>query len=314
MATLEQDFPSLTNDGPAAAPRPKIIRQQQPRNNNRLAVDDQNFPALGSEANIRLNIVESRPTSSAVTSANISVQMKPKTANAKRPDDPVLAIAGPSTSTLSLTWVNKAKEKKAPAPAEKAVAARPKSSESVPKPPTVTKKNFPRLINSGLANGGEVKASAKNKKSSVAFHVDETDTRSRELALAGKLRKPAASSEGRPAAEPSSNDDKTASFLLNASRKKVKMKDGGEAHANTLPKSVLHGASGSRQPEARCANAANIANQSANCNNRNCDTNILGKLLDLDIFILTIGFYRVLDILRGYRVVHTHYYSLIFIT
>lgn len=284
MASLEQDFPSLTNEAPSSAPRPnKIIRQR----NNRLAFDDQNFPALGSEANIRLNIVESRPSSSAPTSVrstNISVQMKQKKANPKRAEEPLLAIAGPSTSTLSLTWVNKAKEKK-PAP-EKPTQAMPKPSESVPKPPMLSKKNFPKLINSGLVNGEVQESPKRNKKSSVAIHIDENDQmsmRNGDMPPAGKQRK-AASSDGKSAGKSTNteNDDKTACFLLNASRKKVKMKgdeNSQQSNVNTLPKGSLDGqlVSGSRNPVSRCEKVVNLASQSTNCNNRNCDINILDK-------------------------------------
>lgn len=285
MASLEQDFPSLTNEAPSSTLRPKIIRQR----NNRLAFDDQNFPALGSEANIRLNIVESRPASSShastsVTSTNISVQMKPKKANLKRHEEPLLSIAGPSTSTLSLTWLNKAKEKK-PLP-EKPTQAMPKPSESVPKPPTLSKKNFPKLINSGIVNGEIKESPKKNKKSSVAIHIDENDqmsVRNGDMPPAGKQRK-AESSNGKSANEVvhSENDDKTACFLLNASRKKVKMKadeNSQQANTNALPKSDIDSQlpSASRQSIVRCENAVNLAKQSANCNNRNCDTNILDK-------------------------------------
>lgn len=285
MASLEQDFPSLTNEAPSSTLRPKIIRQR----NNRLAFDDQNFPALGSEANIRLNIVESRPASSSsastsVTSTNISVQMKQKKASAKRPEEPLLAIAGPSTSTLSLTWVNKAKEKKQPP--EKPVQAIPKSSESVPKPPMLSKKNYPKLINSGLVNGEVQESPRRNKKSSVAIHIDENDQmsmRNGDMPPAGKQRK-AASSDGKSASKVTipENDNKTACFLLNASRKKVKMKADENSHQsniNALPKGNLDSQlpSGSRHSAARCENAVNLANQSTNCNNRNCDINILDK-------------------------------------
>lgn len=221
----EAAFPSLTND-PAmySTPRSKFVRES----NKRLTFNDENFPALGSETNIKFNITSSdtRPsTSSSVSSTNISLKVnRNRNRNANRAH-----TTGPSTSSLSLTWVEKAKEKK---PVSEKVQ---KPLENIPfKAPSMNKNNFPKL---NSANGGSGENQKKKKKSSVSIHIEENDNQKKSSynEITNKnivnnnndkaeKKTQSTSKQKEKSDTPQSKDGKTNCVLLNASRKKVKMK------------------------------------------------------------------------------------------
>lgn len=236
VASWDEDFPSLTNSGSYTTLRPKFVQ----KSSRGFAINDRNFPALGSETNIRMNVtnsVDCHPSSSTpVTSTNISVQVnrkKPKVTNKSgpQPNDT------PSSSTLSLTWVKKAKGKKPP-------PEPPVPVEAPVKPPTLNGRNFPTLHKNNVGNETAVCESAKkNKKSTLSVHIDENDNQrmkvnySKAIAVAAAKsssseaktnnKKPGSSKakeKTESSSQSSNKDSKTPCFLLNANRKKVKMK------------------------------------------------------------------------------------------
>lgn len=224
----ESAFPSLTNNPTMySAPRSKPqVRQTK----NRLAFNEQNFPALGSETSIKFNIsnqLDPRPSSVSVSSTNISVQV-----NRNKNRNNRAQTAGPSSSSVSLTWVEKAKEKKSSG------VVQPERNQPEPgpsKPPPVTKNNFPKLTVSGANASQSNEVSKKNKKSSVSIHIEESDAKksayneiTNKNAATNKLKsdkKNSSSSKPKEKNTTQSGDiGKTNCILLNANRKKVKMK------------------------------------------------------------------------------------------
>lgn len=292
----ESAFPSLTNNPTLySTPRSK----PQPRGNkNRLAFNEQNFPALGSETSIKFNIsnqLDPRP-SSVVSSTNISVQV-----NRNKNRNNRAQTAGPSSSSVSLTWVEKAKEKK---PANVPVPDKSQAEPGPSKPPSMNRNNFPKLTlgagnTSGAASGSSNvnnEASKKNKKSSLSIHIeDHHDSR--------KSTYNEITNRNIPSSKPDKNDKKSTTstkpknkttngqsssdssksncILLNASRKKVKMKPevDGYVSLNNLT------ASGTRNREPVAGSSGNSGNipgpQSRNANDTNgvqktnvCDTKL----------------------------------------
>ncbi len=225
MASWEQDFPSLTNSTTYPAPRPRFTKEH----GNRLTFNEQNFPALGSETNIRVSFTSAncRPsTSNAANSTNISVQLSHNKAKSKNVREaPRNGVS--ASPMLSLTWVEKAKEKK-PSPS---IAPPTVPSEAVVKPPPLSRKNFPKLLNNGAESPAE---SPKKSKASVPIdngtqhsRVNYSEVTSHKNSK-GEEKKSAGGGGGKSKENSnesgSSKDSKSHGFLLNANRKKVKMK------------------------------------------------------------------------------------------
>lgn len=193
---------------------------------NRLAFNEQNFPALGSETNVKIDLADgsNRPSSSA-SSANISVDIN-RGKKAKKQSK-----APPAPSNLSLTWVNKAKEKKLPV--TRAVETNT-ANEVTKKPPTLNGTNFPSL---GEGSNSSAESSSKSsKKTSAVARTNGNESASpkpnyRKAVNAKsnvKEEKKGNTSKTKVKADEeahnSNKDKKSHGFLLNANRKKVKMK------------------------------------------------------------------------------------------
>lgn len=230
-ASWEHDFPSLTSSTSYALAKPKFIRDTS----KKLTYDDRNFPALGSETNVSLNIrstvYNSCPlVSDSVTSTNTSVKIKRDKSKSQNSVEQQKMINGPSSSTLSLTWVNKKKDKKPPDS-----SAQTPTPPNVPiKPPPLSGNNFPSL------QKNVIESDKKSKKSAPSVHVNEHDNQRVKVNYREAIAAKSSSSEAKVNndkdatskfkeklgnnSKKSSGENKTHCFLLNANRKKVKMK------------------------------------------------------------------------------------------
>lgn len=226
-ASWEHDFPSLTSSNSYAIAKPKFIRDTS----KKLTYDDRNFPALGSETSVKLNIRNSVYNSCPLVSGSgTSVKIKRDKSKSQNSVEQQKMTNGPSSSTLSLTWVNKKKEKKTPD-----CSAQTPTPPNLPiKPPPLSGDNFPSL------QKNVVESDKKSKKSTLFVHVNEHDNQRVKVnyreAIAAKSSSSEAKVNNDKAAtskfkeklennsKKSNGENKTHCLLLNANRKKVKMK------------------------------------------------------------------------------------------
>lgn len=244
MASLEQDFPTLGTSSSHVTPRLKFLRDSS----NRLTFNDQNFPALEAGVNLTNNVDASGSTSGPnTTTTKMSVQNSGKKPKQKKVKNAQNNGHAPSTSTLSSTWVDKAKEK--PVLEKTVVSSSSASSDSLAKPPAMNRHNFPNLqkkngTSENINSSVKSRTAKKNQKSpAVGFEVDESNFPIMRINYSEAIVKNAAvqrehtksktgASSNTAAVEETKDkralnlvkDTKTHSFLLNANRKKVKMK------------------------------------------------------------------------------------------
>lgn len=224
MKSWEQAFPSLSNSVIYSTPRPKFIREI----NNKLAFNEQNFPALGSETNVKISSstnTDSRPSTSGtvVSSTSNFMQLNQDRHNHANKNSNQINNT-PSSSLLSLTWVGKAKEKKLPVQKNDLPSS---SADLVLKPPSLSRKNFPNLQNNSTNNSN--KSNKKNKNISGAIPINENNNSLKmnysDVAINKNDDKKDIPNNGKSKEEVDVNkDNKNHCFLLNANRKKVKMK------------------------------------------------------------------------------------------